>query len=99
MVNLSVYARVIPDSVKTTTGGSLSVYLLTAMTANYVAPRLHEGSLTRRTEDGHSSLVGSVKNLVGDHILYSSLPELQESTGSHLWVCSLGLHLIPTCPL
>ena len=46
MVNLSVSALVIPDGVETTSGVSSSVYPLTAMIMNYLAPVLHRGSLT-----------------------------------------------------
>jgi len=100
MVNLSVCATVIPDSVETTSSLSLSVYLLTAITSNYLAPLLHGGSLTCFTEDGHSSLVGSIENLVYQHMSYSCLPVLHDvSSGSHLLVFSLRLHLLPTCPL
>jgi len=66
MVNLSVCASVIPDGVETTSGVSSSVYPLTTMVMNYLAPVLIEGSLTRWTEDGHSSLVGSVENSTRD---------------------------------
>jgi len=66
MVNLSVCASVIPDGVETTSGVSSSVYPLTTMVTNYLAPVLIEGSLTRWTEDGHSSLVGSVENSTRD---------------------------------
>jgi len=62
MANLSVCASVIPEGVKTTSGVSSSVYPLTTMVTNYLAPMPTEGSLTRWTEDGHSSLVGSVQN-------------------------------------
>ena len=62
MVNLSVCASVIPDGVETTLGVSSSVYPLTARVTNYLALVLVEGGLTRGTEDGHSSLVGSVEN-------------------------------------
>jgi len=47
MVNFSVAATVIPNSVETTSGVSSSVYPLIAMTMNYLAPMLHGGSLTR----------------------------------------------------
>jgi len=62
MANLSVCAFIFPDGVETTSGVSLSVYPLTAMVTNYLAPVLVEGSLTRCTDDGHSSLVGSIEN-------------------------------------
>jgi len=60
MVNLSVCASVIPDGAETTSGDSSSVYPLTTLVTNYLAPVLIEGSLTRSTEDGHSLLIGSV---------------------------------------
>jgi len=100
MVNLSVCSSVIPDGVETTSGVSSSVYLLTTMVTNYLAPMLTEGSLTRWTKDGHSSLVGSVENLTRDCMSYSGLPALHDlSSGSYLWASFLGLHLLPTCPL
>jgi len=55
------------------------------MVTNYLALVLVEGSLTRWTEDGHSSLVGSVKNSTCDCMSYSSLPALHDlSSGSYL---------------
>jgi len=85
MANLSVWASIIPDGVETTSGVSSSVYPLTTMVTNYLALVLVEGSLTRWTEDGHSSLVGSVKNSVCNCISYSSLPALHDlSSGSYL---------------
>jgi len=66
MVNLWVSAPVIPDGVKTTSGVSSSIDPLTAMTTNYLALVLYAGSLTRHTEDGDSSLVGSVENMSCD---------------------------------
>ena len=100
MVNLSVCASVIPDSVETTSGVSSSVYPLTTMVTNYLALVLTEGSLPRWTEDGRSSLLGSVENSTRDGMSYSSLPALYDlSSGSYLWASSLGLHLLPTCPL
>jgi len=62
MANLSVCASVLTDGVETTSGVSSSVYLLTTMVTNYLAPVVAEGSLTHWTEDGQSSLVGSVEN-------------------------------------
>jgi len=74
--------------------------LLTTMVTSYLAPVLIEGSLTRWTEDGDSSLVGSVENSTCDCMSYSGLPALHDlSSGSYLWSSSLGLHLLPTCPL
>jgi len=85
MVNLSDCASVIPDSVETTSGVSSSIYPLTIMVTNYLALVLTEGSLTRWTEDGHSSLVGSVENSVCDCISYSCLPALHDLfSGSYL---------------
>jgi len=78
MANLSVCASVIPDGVETTSGVSSSVYLLTTMVTNYLALVLVEGSLTRRTEDGQSSLVGSVKNSTCNCMLYSGLPAFHD---------------------
>jgi len=66
MVNLSVCAPVLPDRVETMSGVSSSIYPLTAKITNYLALMLYKGSLTRQTEDGHSSLGGSVKNLSFD---------------------------------
>jgi len=74
MVNLSVWARVIPDAVETTSGVSLSLYLLTEMIMNYLAPVRYGCSLPCWTEDGHSALVGSIENLVYDCISFSCLP-------------------------
>ena len=100
MVNLSVCATVIPDGVETTSGVSVSVYPLTTIVTNYLALGLTEGSLTRWTEDGQSSLVGSVENSSCNRMSYSSLLALHDSSlGSYLWVFSLGLHLVPACPL
>ena len=100
MANLSVCASVIPDGVETTSGVSLSVYPLTTMVTNYLTPVLTEGSLTPWTEDGQSSLVGSVENSTCNCMLYSGLPALHDlSSGSYLWAFSIGLHLLPTCPL
>jgi len=52
MANLSVCSSIIPDGVETTSGVSLTVYPLTAMVTNYLAPVLTGGSLTCHTEDG-----------------------------------------------
>jgi len=94
MINLSVCAVIIPDGVKSTSGVSSSGYPLTTMVTNYLAPVLTEGSLTRWTEDGHSSLVGSLENLTPNCMLYCGLPALHDlSSGSYLWASSLGLHL------
>jgi len=91
--------RIIPDGVETTSGVSLSVYPLTAIITNYLAPVLYKGSLTRQTEDGYSSLVGSIENSTCNSMLYSCLPALLDlSSGSQLWVSSLGLHPLPPCP-
>jgi len=85
MANLSVCAFIIPDGVETTSGVSSSIYQLTTMVTNYLALVLAEGSLTRWTEDGHSSLVGSVENSTRNYMLYSGLPALYDLTsGSHL---------------
>jgi len=97
MVNLSVWALVIPDSVEITSGVSSSVYPLTAMITNNLAPMLFEGSLTRQTEDGHSLLVGLVENSTCDRMSYSCLPAFHVlSSGSQLWDFSLRLHPLPT---
>jgi len=55
MVNLSVWAPVIPDRLETTSGVSSSIYPVTVMITNYLAAVLYRGSLTHKTEDGHSS--------------------------------------------
>jgi len=85
MAKLSVCASIIPDAVETTSGVSSSVYPLTTMVTNYLALVLVEGSLTRWTGDGHSSLVGWVENSVGNCISYSGLRALHDlSSGSSL---------------
>jgi len=85
MANLLVCAFIIPDGVKTTSGVSSSVYPLTTMGTNYLALVLAAGSVTRWTEDGQSSLVGSVENSTDNCMLYSGLRALYDlSTGSHL---------------
>jgi len=85
MVNLSVCASIIPEGVETTSGVRSSVYPLTTLVTNYLALVLVEGSLTRWTEDGHSSLVGSVENSVCTCISYSFLAALHDlSLGSYL---------------
>jgi len=85
MVNLSVWVSIIPEGVETTSGVSSPVYPLTTMVTNYLALVFVKGSLTRWTEDGHSSLVGFVENLVCDCISYSGLSALQDlSLGSYL---------------
>jgi len=90
MANLSVCASVIPDRVLATLGVSSSVYLLTTRVTNYVAPVFSEGSLTRWTEDGQSSLVGSVENSTCNCMLYSGLPASHNlSSGWCLWGFSL----------
>ena len=43
MVNVLACASVIPDGVETTSGVSVSVYLLTALVTNYLAPWSAEG--------------------------------------------------------
>jgi len=85
MVNLSVFAFIIPDGVETTSGVSSSVYLLTTMVTNYLTLVLIESSLTRWTEDGHSSLVGCVENSTCNCMSYSGLLTLHDlSSGSYL---------------
>ena len=85
MVNLSVCAFIIPDGVETSSGVSSSVYPLTTMVTNYLALVLTDGSLTGWTEDGQSSLVGSVENSTCNCMLYSGLPELYDlSSGLYL---------------
>ena len=87
MANESVCASLIPDGVESTSGVSLFVYLLTTMITNYLAPVLTEGSLTPRTEDGQSSLVGSVENSTCTRMSYSGLLALPDlSSGSYPWV-------------
>jgi len=99
IIKLSGCAPVIPDGVETTSGVTSSVYSLTAMITNYLAPVLYKCSLTRQTEDGHSSVVGSVGKSTCDRMSYSCPLALYDlSSGSHLWVLSLGLHLLPTHP-
>jgi len=100
MANLSVCVCTIADGVETTLGASSSVYRLTTMVQNYLALVLTEGSLTRWTEDGQSSLVGSVENSTCNCMLNSGLLALYDlSSGSYPLAFSLGLHLLPTCPL
>jgi len=85
MANLSVCAFIIPHGVETTSGVSSSVYPLTMMVTNYLALVFTEGSLTRWTEDGQSSVVGSVKNSTSNCISYSGLQALHDlSSGSYL---------------
>jgi len=71
MAKVAVCASIITDGVETTSGVSSSVYPLTTMITNYHAPVLTEGSLTRWTEDGQSSWVGSVENSKRTRISYS----------------------------
>jgi len=98
--NLSVCASVITDGVATKSGVSSSVYPLTTMVMNYLAIVVTEGSITRWTEDGQSSLAGSVKNSTCDRISYSALPALHDlSSGSYQSVFSLTPHPLPSCPL
>jgi len=100
MANLSACASVIPDGVETTSGVSSSVYPLTTMITNYLAPVVTKGSLKRGAADGQSSLLGSVENSSCNRILYSGLPALNDlSSGSYPRVFSLGLHPLPACPL
>jgi len=100
MANLLVWASVIPEGVEPTSGVSSSVYPLTTMITSYLAPVPNKGSLTRWTEDGLSSLVCSVENSTCNRISYSGLQVLHDLySGSYLWASSLGLHLLPTCPL
>jgi len=85
MANLSLCASIIPEGVETTSGVSSSVYPLATIVTSYLALVLVKGSLTRWTEDGHSSLVGSVENSVCNCISYSCLPALHDlSSGSYL---------------
>jgi len=85
MGNLSVCGSVIPDRVEITSGVSSSVYPLTTMVTNFLALLLVEGSPTRWTGDGLSSLVGSVENLTCNCISFSSLPALHDlSAGSYV---------------
>jgi len=62
MASLSVSAFIIPNGVEATSGVSSAVYPLKTMVTNDLALVLVEDSLTRWTEDGQSSLVGSFKN-------------------------------------
>jgi len=85
MANLWVCACIIPDGVETMSGVSSSVSPLTTMVANYLALVLVEGKLTRWTEDGQSSLLGSVQNSACNCISHSALPALHDlSSGSYL---------------
>jgi len=85
MATLSVCASVIPDGVETMSGVISSAPPLTTMVTNYLALVFVEGSLTRRTEDGESSLVSSVENSTFNRVLYSGLPALHDlSLGSYL---------------
>ena len=85
MANLWVRASVIPEGVVTKSDVSSSAYLLRTMVRNYLALMFIEGSLTRRTEDGQSSVVGSVENSTCNSMLYSRLPALYDfSSGSYL---------------
>jgi len=98
--NLLVCASIILDGGETTSGVSTFIYPLTAWVTNYLASGVSGCSLTRWTEDGHSSLVGFVKNLACSRMSYSNLPALHDlSSGSSLWAFSLRLHLLPTCTL
>ena len=47
MANLSGYTSIIPDGVETTSGVSPSVYPLTALVTNHLAPLVSGGTLTR----------------------------------------------------
>jgi len=99
MANLSVRAFIIPDGVETTSGVSSCVYPLPRMVTNYLALVLVEVIVTRWTEDGQSSLVGSVENATCNCMFYSGLPALYDlSPGSYLYPFSFGLPLLPTCP-
>jgi len=85
---------------ETTSGASLSLYLLEAMVPNYHALVLTDSSLPRWTEDGQSSWFSSVRNLTGIRLAYSRLPALHVwFSGLYLSACSLRLRLLPTCPL
>ena len=56
--------------------------------------------LTLQTEDGQSSLIGSVENSIRNCIWYSRSPALHDlSWGSSLSLFSSRLHLIPICLL
>jgi len=55
------------------------------MVTNHLTLVLTEGSLTRWTEDGQSSLVGSVENSTRNCMLYSGIQALDDlSSGSYL---------------
>jgi len=85
MANLSDCASVIPNGVETSSGVSSSAHPLTTVVRNYLALVFVEGSLTRQTEDGQSSLLGSVENSTCNCMLYSGLQALYElSLGSYL---------------
>ena len=78
MANLSVCAFVITDGVETTSSVSASVYPLATFATNYLALVLVKSSLSHRTEDGLSSLAGSVENVTGNCISYSGLSALHD---------------------
>ena len=100
MANLLVCAPIIPNGVEAPSGVSSSVYPLTTMVTNHLAPVLNKGSLTRWTEDGQCSLVGPVENSACNPMSYCNFPALHDlPSGINLWVFSLRLHLLPTCPL
>jgi len=91
MANLSVCIFFIPNSVKTTSGVSSSVYPLTTMVTSYLPLVLTKGSVTRWTEDGQSSLVGSIENLACQGMSHAGLPVSHNlSSGLYLWAFSLG---------
>ena len=100
MVNLSVYAAFSPDRVESTSGVCSSVHALTAVFINYLAQVFLRGILTRWTQDGLSSFVGSVENSAYDWMSSSHSPALHDlSSGSHRYAISIRLHLLQTCPL
>ena len=85
MVNLSVCTSIIPDGLETTSGVSSSVYPLTTMATNYLARVLVECSLTRWTEDGQSSLVGSCREFnLQLHVVFWSSGITRFVPGSYL---------------
>jgi len=70
------------------------------MVTNYLAPVLTEGSLTHWMEDDQSSLVGSVENCdMQPHVGFWLTALYNLFLESYLWAFSLGLELLPTCPL
>jgi len=75
---------------ETTSGASLSLYMLEAMVPNYHALVLTDRSLPCWTEDGQSSWFSSVRNSTGIRMAYSRLPAL------HDWFSDCTYVLVPS---